>query len=114
MPVTNSWVLAPKFDVTNKDTISHSELGIEAKIGSTFIGVVEKAIQKFDDQEFMVFHVEKLLKGMGEAIESKSPRAKIANTLAKLATKGVIDKTHAGIGNDPHRYKLRVNKDSHL
>lgn len=76
-----------------------------AQNGAMLADSVRSIIDMFQDQEFMVAHVEAALKEAGKPVEGKSPRSRIAIVLKKLEEQGLIELAFKGGGNVPNKYK---------
>ena len=70
---------------------------------------VRDVVSQFGTNEFTVVHVDAALKKLGIAIDSKSPRARISVSLAKLVSEGYVTKLFEGSGNVPNLYKLAAD-----
>lgn len=59
------------------------------------------------DRAFTVPELYKKFKDEGLSLPVNMPKSRLSSTLSKLVKDGVIERTHTGTGNKPHRYKVR-------
>jgi len=83
-----------------------SDLKVDLPHESSVSADIRSAVCKMGDQEFSVPHVEAILQGEGKMPKGKAPRATIASFMAKFVEEGLLERTFAGKGSQPHRYKL--------
>jgi len=90
-------------------TINLDDLGLPSKTApkiNTLSETVMNVVRRFDKKEFTVNHVCAALKQMGKVkTNPKHYKNRVSMVVRKLADEGVIEKTHKGSGNDPHRYR---------
>ena len=97
-------------EIAETGEIDLAELEIQSTpttSGDSLYSSVEGLIKRFGEQQFSVTHVEAVLRKMGQGSESKHFKNRISLVLRKLLDNEVIELTHKGSGNIPHRYRNR-------
>jgi hypothetical protein len=72
----------------------------------SFAQAVRDAVQTLKGMEFTIVDIEDVLRRMRRPLPANSLRTRITLELTPLVNKGVIVRTHSGIGKTPNRYKL--------
>lgn len=81
----------PSKKVTKKDTLSET---------------VKNVIKRFNKKEFTVNHVVAALSQMGKVTTNeKHYKNRVSGVIRTLTDDGVLERTHKGGGNDPHKYR---------
>lgn len=96
--------------VLDQGVIKLDELDLEEHAGKrrgTLMDDVLEVIGRLGDQEFSVVHIDALLRKMGKVTGEKSIRSRISMMLSKLEEEGTLERTFAGKGNVPHRYRRK-------
>jgi hypothetical protein len=98
--------------------INLDELSLPAKATKsnkeTLITELAALVQRFGAQEFTVNHVLAALDAMGKGNTAKHFKNRVSVTIRKMTEDGVLERSHEGAGNDPHRYKLAEKQVSLL
>lgn len=89
--------------VINLDELDLPKKAKEQKI--TLGDEVRNVIERFGSQEFTVSHVEAALRQMGKGSDAKHFKNRVSINIRKLCAEGLLEKTHEGIGSDPHKYR---------
>lgn len=92
--------------VIDLDNLGIPEKAVSNK--STLYVYVKNLIQRFDKKEFTVNHVAAALQQMGKITANTSPKHhknRVSAVIRKLSEEGVLERTHKGGGNDPHKYR---------
>jgi hypothetical protein len=95
-------------DTVNKNTSQVNPVRLTVPHSSskpTQVESIRNATTLFEDQEFEVSQIESALEQMGQKINTKYPRVRIAMTLHKMVKNGELIRTFEGAGSKPHRYK---------
>lgn len=80
----------------------------------TLVEDVVDVVKRLGDQEFSIIHIDALLRKMGKVTGEKSIRSRVSSILSKLEEEGKLERTHAGKGNDPHRYRRKGKSEFDL
>ena len=72
-PSTGGPVPTREEDLSKRDKVDLSELGASPRGGDALINIVKETVEKFEDQEFVVHHVEKYLERIGKLPDTKNP-----------------------------------------
>lgn len=90
-------------------SINPDDLGLPTKPApktNTLQETVITLIKRFDKKEFTVSHVFAALKQMGKVTTNeKHYKNRVSMAIRKLTSDGVLERTHKGSGNEPHRYR---------
>ncbi len=111
-PSVSSGSLPLDEGVIKLDDLDLEEHG--GKRRGTLVEDVNDVIKRLGDQEFSVVHIDALLRKMGKVVGDKPIRSRISSILGKLEEAGVLERTHDGRGNDPHRYRRREEQHSDI
>lgn len=96
--------------------INVDDLGLPNKPDSkrnTLEKIAISVIKRFDKREFTVNHAFAALNQMGKVTTNgKNYKNRLSMVIRKLTTDGVLERTHKGVGNDPHKYReVTTNED---
>lgn len=62
-------------------------------------------VKRLGAQEFTVNQVLAALEAMGKGNSAKHFKNRVSVIMKKMTEEGILERTHKGRGNDPHRYK---------
>ncbi len=91
-------------------TIDIDALSLPKKVikpKTTLLDNVKNVIERFENQEFTVGHVDAALKAMGKGSTAKHFRNRVSVLVRKLHEDGILTRTFKGKGSEPHKYRRK-------
>ena len=104
----------PTLSASGKINLDDLSVPISEPKKATLFKDIKALIERFDNQEFSISHIEAALKQTGKGSNAKHFRNRIYVHIRKLLEEGVVVRTYKGSGNEPHKYKLASKVDSKI